>query len=1107
MRHWPQGAAPRWVKPGCANADNDETRELRRDAVGREPSTVNPSALTDPRFEARALVRRHLFGTFAVVGALATLLPLWTDTLSTAQRLGLALGFGLLALFSAAAHRSARLRGDAAMVAICFAGVTLVAAAALMNGWGLNAPAMGSLALFTLLVGATVSPRLGLAIGAASALVLAGLAWAEHQHWIRGAVALADAGLPRRLVTHLVLLGVGLLGGVLVTRVFGHYLGASRERELRFQGLLGVAADSYWEMDTDCIVTAVWRRDGPRGFAPVAQPGQRPWEQPDLLYDDGALAAHRADLDARRPFRDLHIRWRRADGTLRHEFVSGEPRFGADGRFLGYWGVSRDVTDDINTRRALQQTEARYHELFAMSPLALVIHRDWRVLDANPAALALFGYPDLAAMRGEHLLAHLNEADQARSHDRLARLCRGERLPTATFTGTMRDGRHVTMNTTAARVDQDSPPAVLSVYDDVTDRIAAEEALRRSETLLSHLFSTSPELITLSDFATGRYLMVNEAFTRYFGHTAEEAIGRTSVELGIWWSGPSSRDELVRRVRAEGVVSDMPMEYISKSGRHFSLRISGASFALDGAQYLVVTGRDVTAAEGTRLAHDAVLANASLGIGFTREGRFVQANPALEKMLGWPSGTLAGQAGRVVWRSDAEHAAVGALIDAPLERGESVEFTRELRRHDGCSLWCRLLAKAVDPTHPLRGGTIWIIEDITERRRTEQALSKARDDAEAASRAKSAFLANTSHEIRTPLNGLVGLARLLRRDDLDATRRRQYLDQIGDSAETLSALISDVLDLSKIEAGKLGIERVGFDLHALLDSLRRVYGTLSDARGLSFVLALDAAVPAWVSGDPVRVRQVLGNYLNNALKFTTQGEVALHARALGGGRLRFEVVDSGIGIEPAVQARLFHPFTQADESTTRRFGGSGLGLSICRELATLMEGSVGLTSTPGVGSCFWVELLLPAAPAQIGRPEATASARLRGMRVLVAEDNPVNTLIAVAMLEQWGVRVTEAADGAQALAAVARAQRAGTPFDAVLMDVQMPVMSGYEATRRLREQYDAEALPIIALTAAALTSERDRALAVGMSAFLTKPIDVQRLHDTLLAALDAAPAS
>jgi CheY-like chemotaxis protein len=247
---------------------------------------------------------------------------------------------------------------------------------------------------------------------------------------------------------------------------------------------------------------------------------------------------------------------------------------------------------------------------------------------------------------------------------------------------------------------------------------------------------------------------------------------------------------------------------------------------------------------------------------------------------------------------------------------------------------------------------------------------------------------------------------------------------------------------------------------------------------------------------------VLSNFLSNALKFTEHGGVRIEVRPAGATKLRFEVRDSGVGIEPEVQARLFTPFTQADASTTRRFGGTGLGLSICRELAQLMGGDVGVASEPGRGSCFWAELPMPAS-AEAGPESAFGElpakpSPLAGLQVLVAEDNPVNMLIAVALLEQWGIVAAQVADGEQAVAAVNARADAGRPFDLVLMDVQMPVMGGYNATRELRQRHAASALPIIALTAAALTSERDEALACGMNDFLTKPIDAQRLHDTLL---------
>jgi PAS domain S-box-containing protein len=523
---------------------------------------------------------------------------------------------------------------------------------------------------------------------------------------------------------------------------------------------------------------------------------------------------------------------------------------------------------------------------------------------------------------------------------------------------------------------------------------------------------------------------------------------------------------------------------------------------MEGRDYLVLNGRDITRSERERLEREAILNNASIGIAMTRERTFQLANPTFEQMFAWPLGTIAGQPGSVISVDAAAYEEMGRLYGPPLSRGEAVEFERTMKRHDGSTFLCRLLAQPIDPTHPAKGGTIWIAEDVTEKRAVEQALARARDEAEAANRAKSAFLANTSHEIRTPLNGLVGLARLARQPSIEAARREQYLAQIDDSAQALAGVISDILDLSKIEAGKLGLEQTDFDLHALLESIEHGYAVLADARALMLTMHVSGAVPRRVRGDPVRVRQILSNLLGNAVKFTAAGYVRLHVKALEASVLRFEVEDSGPGITPEVQARLFQPFTQADASTTRRYGGTGLGLSICRELAQLMGGSVGVHSTPGRGSRFWAELPLPAsgqeAPPSAFAPLDGESNPLLGLEMLVVEDNPVNMLIASTILRQWGVTVSEAVNGIEAVAVVNQQAQSGRPFDLVLMDVQMPVQGGHEATRTLRRHYSAEDLPIIALTAAALTSEREEALAAGMNDFLTKPLDAQRLRETLL---------
>ena len=525
--------------------------------------------------------------------------------------------------------------------------------------------------------------------------------------------------------------------------------------------------------------------------------------------------------------------------------------------------------------------------------------------------------------------------------------------------------------------------------------------------------------------------------------------------------------------------------------------VSAARFKMDERDYMVVNARDVTAAERTELEHSAIFARASIGIALTRDRCFVQANPRFEATFGWSAGALVGQPGSAVWVDADDYAEIGRIGGPLLAAGQPFATEREMRKADGSRFWCLITGQAVDPLRPTHGGTIWVAEDVTERHDLVAALAAARDAAEAASRAKSAFLANTSHEIRTPLNGLMGLARLALRENLDPALRRQHIEQIHESARGLEGILTDILDFSKIEAGKFTLETSAFDVRELLLAVHAAYRSLAEAKGLAFTASVDAAVAARYSGDPVRVRQILSNFITNAVKFTDRGGIRIEAAAGLAGGLRLTVVDTGAGLSAEQQERLFQPFSQGESGATRRFGGTGLGLSICRQLAALMGGEVGVLSEPGAGCAFWAALPLPVADDEAPAEAAADDEPLRAARVLLVEDNAVNMMIAATTLKQWGVDVEEAEDGRMAIAAVEAAARDGRPFDLVLMDVQMPVMGGHEATLELRKAWSARDLPIIALTAAALVGEREQALAAGMNDFLTKPIDARKLRRTL----------
>jgi PAS domain S-box-containing protein len=1040
--------------------------------------------------------------------ALAALYALLPMTRADVPALLPAAACAALALVFLLLISAPRLLGFADMLVLALLS-TGVAAGVLAWASGGGVGSVG-LAFVPLLIGAAavrIDARITVVLALTHACLLMMLGALERQGAFgaqRTGAALAEA-----LGMQLALLVAAVTIGTVTQRAFAHTLDGLRQREQRFLGLLAVAADWYWETDAELRFTHLSEHAaGGSGIDVDRRLGKAPWEIENFGLDADAMDAHRADLEARQPFNGLIVRRVTLDGQARWLSVTGRPRFDARGVFIGYWGVGRDITAEHGAELQRSATESRYRELFARSPSPLVLHRDGNVIDANVAALSLFGAWSPNELIGKPLLDFYDEVDGSR--DLAARRAQwftgiavGEATPPQQFGVRTTNGRLLTVVATSVKVDTEGGPAILSIYRDETERLRSEHARQRSEALLAHVVATSPDLITLTDITTGRYVMVNDAFVKLAGYSREEVIGRTSLELNIWGS-TQAREHFVDLLRSQGEVRDLPITFLDRAGSEFSLLVSAARFAMEGREYLVLNGRDVTQAERDRLEREAILANASIGIAVTRDRSFQLANPKFEQMFGWPAGTLVGQPGHVTSVDEADYTELGRQYGPALARGEAVELERRMKRRDGSSFLCRLLARPIDPTHPAKGATIWIAEDVTETRAVAEALARARDDAEAANRAKSAFLANTSHEIRTPLNGLVGLARLARQPGLDEARRAQYLAQIDDSAQALSGVISDILDLSKIEAGKLRLEQSEFDLHVLLESIEHGYSALADARALELAMDVTPGVPRRVRGDPMRLRQVLSNFLSNALKFTDTGVVRLRVEAVAGDRIRFEVEDTGPGIAPEVQGHLFEPFTQADVSTTRRFGGTGLGLSICRQLAELMGGEVGLSSAPGQGSRFWAELPLPT----VGEPAASEGfaslgpvtregSVLTGLKLLIVEDNPVNMMIAVALLQQWGIEVAEAGNGVDATRLVIEHDAGGRPFDIVLMDVQMPVQGGHDATRVLRQRFGADTLPVIALTAAALTSEREEALACGMNDFLTKPIDAQRLYDTL----------
>lgn len=670
---------------------------------------------------------------------------------------------------------------------------------------------------------------------------------------------------------------------------------------------------------------------------------------------------------------------------------------------------------------------------------------------------------------------------------------------------------------TPMRGDRRGLTAVMHL--DISELKQAETARERSETLLNAFMDTAVDGIVLID-ERGRIESVNPTLARMFGYTPEQLVGR-NVSCLMPAPHASAHDAHLARYLATGEkhVIGVGREVVGlrSNGTTFPIALSIGEMFVDGARKFTGIVHDITARQQAEARFRQVVESAPNGmLVINKHGTVVMVNRQIETMFGYTREEMLGQPVEMLiperFRSDhpdRRNRYFNAPVSLVMGAGRELYGARK----DGSEFPVELGLNPIDTPDGIL--VLGSVVDITPRRQTELALAKAaqelesknrelleaRDAAIRAGQAKADFLATMSHEIRTPMNGVIGMTNLL----LDTTltpEQQEFLHTLKHSGESLLRIINDILDFSKIEAGKFTIDQIPFDLRLTIEDTLDILAPTAQDRELELVGLIDAQTPRTVVGDAGRIRQILTNLVGNAIKFTEKGEVLIQVLQTDESEtsvtLRFEVIDTGIGLSPEAQAKMFQAFTQADSSTARKYGGTGLGLTICKRLVELMDGQIGLQSIPGQGTCisFTVRFALPkdAAPAV---PPPTPVKSLAGLRVLLVDDNATNRSLLQYHVSAWKMEHESAVDGPPALALLRKASQDGTPFDLAIIDVHMPEMNGLELCRLIKEDPMISGTHLILLTAAGQRGDSLAAKEAGAAAYLTKPIRERHLADCI----------
>jgi PAS domain S-box-containing protein len=796
------------------------------------------------------------------------------------------------------------------------------------------------------------------------------------------------------------------------------------------------------------------------------------------------------------------------------------------GKTLVRMEIATDITERKQSEEALrQEKELAQLYLDIVGTIIISIRSDHIVSLVNQAGCRLLGYredeiigtnwfsrflPARAKADVEEIFDHLMAGiiEPVRYVEGMVLTCNGEE-------------RLVSWHNTILRDEAGNITGTLSSGEDITEHKKADEALRESDARYKRIVETANEGIMIMDDQF-RYAFVNQKLSDMLGYQAEEMLRRPVTAFIFEEDLPDHKAKMEMRVSGAG------MQYERRHRRKDGSccwTIVSATPLKDEAGRFAGSFAMLTDITERRLAEDAqresekkfrAVFETAMDSIFIKDAnlRYIQANPAMERLFGLSLSEMVGKTDEDLFGKEA-----GAHIremDLKVLAGEIVEEEHAKPVND-VSHTFHVIKSPMRESDGKIAGLCGIARDITERKHAEEELKMAMDAAEDAARAKSEFLANMSHEIRTPLNGVIGMIGLLLDMNLNAMQL-EYAQIARFSGEILLSLINDILDFSKIEACKLELETLDFDLRSMLDDTTDLLAVGAHKKGLELVCLVHPAVPSLLRGDPGRLRQILVNLGSNAVKFTEKGKIVIRACLENederNATIRFSVSDTGIGIPENRQDILFSPFTQADSSTTRKYGGTGLGLAISRQLAELMSGRIGVESEECKGTTFWFTAVFEKQPAGSGSADemfakieggsaidrfatgpAISQSCKRKIRILVAEDNPVNQKVAQAMLRKMGLQADVVANGLEAVNALQT-----IPYHLVLMDCQMPEMDGFEATCIIRRQGSKAlnpGIPIIAMTALVMQGDRERCIQAGMNDFIAKPVKRRELAEML----------